>query len=173
MKRALAVICLMTLAASSRAAYLQTIVQDPKHPQVGVDALYTLKGASDGGTVSVAVVYHKGDPSDTLIPKPLLDLGVKPVSWSPLELGGGGNRDHAFGTIGVSANFAPTLLGPLAQALDASGKSAISRLITSPDGSGLKLGFCWKASAIQDGTLMPLNRWAFAPRLTVGGVWKF
>lgn len=173
MKRALAVICLMTLAASSRAAYLQTIFQDPKHPQVGADALFTMKGASDGGSASVAVVYHPASMTDTLIPQRLLDLGVKPISWAPVEVGGGGNRDHAFGTLGASANFAPTLLGPLAQLLDASGRSTVSKLILSPDGSGLKLGLCWKASAIQDGTILPVNRWVFSPRISVGGLWKF
>lgn len=169
----LLVVAFLALAGSANAAYLQNILQDPKHPQISANGLFTMKGAGDGGSLSAAVIFHKADPNDTIIPQRLLDLGVKPVSWAPLAIGGGGNRDHAFGTIGASANFAPTLLGPLAQALDASGKSFLSKLLVSPDDSGLNLGLCWKADAVRDGTILPLNRWAFAPRFTVGGVWRF
>lgn len=168
-----ALVCLGGLDA--RAAYFNTIVSDPAHPKISAKLLYTSKFALDGGLSDVALVYHKADPADCLWPKKLLDLGFPPVSWTLLEAGAGGNRETAFTHLGVSVNFAPTLLGPLINALDKIGgkAEALGMLLVSPDGSGLSLGLGWKANVVQNGGVVPFDHLRFPPRYSMGYVYQF
>lgn len=176
MTKILAALCLAAaLAAPSRAAYFKTFLQDPAHPKVSASALYTSRGAFDGAESDLAVIFHKADPAETLLPQALLDLGVKPVSWTLLEAGAGGNTRTGFLSAGPGLYVGPTLLGPLAQALDAAGGNyaVFGRLLVAPDGSGVRLGLHWKANAVENGGLARFNELRFAPRYVVGYGFQF
>lgn len=150
--------------------YFDTIVRDPKHPKVSASILYTSKADFDGGETSIALVYHKGDPTDTLWPQKLLDLGMPPLSWSLLELGFGGNRDSAFIRPGFAVDVAPTLLGPLKDALHAVGGVAgrFGSLLVAEDGTGVKLSVGWKTNLIQNGGIQRFDDLRLPPRYGIG-----
>ena len=167
---------MLLLCRPAKAAYFETIFSDPLHPRISATLLYTPQFKPDGGVANVAIIHHRASSQDTIIPKMLLNLGMQPVSWTLLELGGGGNREKGFGTIGTSVDLAPTLLGPLASwLLKVGGKgAAVSQLLVSPDGTGgVKLSIAWKADALEHGTIMPLNHWRFPPRYGVGYCYQF
>lgn len=156
--------------------YFETILKDPAHPKVGVGVLYTPAFIFDGGVTDVALIFHRANPDDTLWPQQLLDLGMVPVSWTLLEVGGGGNRETAFIHAGASVNLAPTVLTPLTKALARVGgvPAKIGAILVAPDGSaGVRFGVGWKANAVQNGGLAPLNAWRFPPRYGVGYVYQF
>lgn len=175
LKRLIAGLLLAVAAIPARAAYLDTIVQDPTHPKMSASLLYTSKLDFDGGVTDVALVYHKADPKDSLWPQKLIDAGVPALSWTLLESGVGGNRQTAFLDFGPSVDVAPTLLSPLTNALSKAGgtyaKAAL--LIVSPDGNGVKLGFGWKGNVIQNGGLTRFDDLRFAPRFKVGYNYQF
>lgn len=156
--------------------YFETIFRDPSHPKIGAGVLYTPSFEFDGGVTDVALVYHKADPDDTLWPQKLLDLGMPPVSWTLLEVGGGGNRESAFIHGGTSINLAPTVLGPLTAALGRAGGTAakIGAILIAPDGhAGVRFGVGWKANVIRNGGFERLNQLRFPPRYGVGYVYQF
>lgn len=156
--------------------YFETILKDPAHPKVGVGVLYTPSFEFDGGVTDVALIFHRADPTDTLWPQQLLDLGFPPISWTLLEVGGGGNRETAFIHAGASVNLAPTVLGPLVKGLERAGgvPAKIGQLLVLPDGSGgVRFGVGWKVNAVRNGGVAPLNEWRAPPRYGVGYVYQF
>lgn len=155
--------------------YFETIVRDIAHPKVTASTLYTSRFDFDGGETKAALVWHKGDPNDTLWPQQLLDLGMPPLSWALLELGVGGNRESAFGRIGSSVDIAPTILSPLSSALKGAGGTAavVGNLLVSPNGSGVNISFGWKANVIQNGGVARFNEWRFPPRFGFGYTYQF
>lgn len=155
--------------------YFSTLLQDPMHPKVSASFLYTPSFVPDGGVTNVALVYHKADPDNTLWPQSFLDAGFKPLSWTLLEVGIGGNRETAFFHGGLSVNIGPTLLGPLTQKLaEAGGKYAtFGSFLVSPDGSGVKIGLGWKTNIIRNGGLANIKDMRFPPRYSFGYVYVF
>lgn len=190
MKHYLLAVALICFGSSARAAlggvagpdgvkpstpYFETILKDPAHPRIGAGVLYTPAFEFDGAVTDVALVFHRANPDDTLWPKQLLDIGFPPISWTLLELGGGGNRESGFVHGGASVNLAPTVLGPLTKALEHAGGryAAIGRLLEAPNGSGIRFGVGWKANVIRDGGIAPLNTMTLPPRYSVGYLFQF
>lgn len=175
MKTLAAVVALLIVSVSAKAAYFDSILSDPAHPKISASMLYKSKLSFDGAESDVAVVFHKADVHETIIPQRLLDAGVKPVSWTLLEIGGGGDRVQAFASIGPGVYVAQTLLGPLTEVLrDAGGNYAkAADLIVSPNGSGVRLGIHWKSNVLENGGLVQFNRMRFAPRYVVGYSYQF
>lgn len=155
--------------------YFQTILKDPAHPKVSASLLYTAQMDFDGGVTDVALVYHKADPTDTLWPQKLLDLGMPPLSWTLLELGFGGNRDTAFARGGLAVDVAPTLLSPLKDGLHRIGGLAgrFGSLLVAENGTGVKLSVGWKTTLLQNGNLQRFNDLRFPPRYGVGYTYQF
>ena len=155
--------------------YFDTIFKDPKHPKISVAALFTSRAKFDGAVTNVALVYHKASESNTIIPKKLRDLGVQPISWTLIEAGAGGNSENAFVSGGLSLDLAPALIGPLAKLLARAGGRAekFSKLIVSPNGTGVKLGMAWKTDFLKDGTFQRLNDLRFPPRYSLGYTFQF
>lgn len=153
----------LLLASPASAQYFNTIAQNPAHPYMSAGTNLTMKGAFDGVTTQVALIWHKGDPKDSMLPQALLDAGVQPISWSLLDCGAGYGNGAGVLTCGSAVNLAPTLLGPLAKALGHSSSAMAQGLATmingSPAGTGLALGYTWHAEPIQSGTLLPFDRW--------------
>jgi hypothetical protein len=177
-KKTLAILALVVVSAvPSHAAYFEFIWQDPAHPQISGGSLFTPKMEYDGIGTDVAMMFHAADPNDTIIPQKLQDLGIKPISWCALCVGGGGNSKTGFATISASINVAPTLLGPVAKAVRQSKSPAAqiaADLIASGDGqSGLKIGVAWKSDVIVNGTVQPFDKWHFSPRFVFGETWRF
>lgn len=172
MKKTLLAALLLAGPAARAAAdpYFRTILQDPTHPKISASALYTSRGEFDGGVTDVALVYHKASAEDTLWPRQLLELGAPPISWTLVEVGAGGNRQTAYVRGGLAVDVAPTLLGPLTQALERAGGLAakFGNLIASHDGSGVKLSLGWKTTVVRNGGVPPLNEWSFPPRYGIG-----
>lgn len=155
--------------------YFNTIVKDPTHPKMSAELLYTPKIEFDGGVTDVALVYHKGDPTDTLWPQPLLDIGAPPFSWTLFEMGAGGNRDTGFIHTGASINVAPTLLGPLTEGLKSAGGTyaKIGTLLVAPDGGGVKLGIGWKTNIVRNGGFERFDHLSMPPRYGIGYTYQF
>jgi len=155
--------------------YFQTILKNLAHPKMSASLLYTSKGDFDGGVTDVALIYHKGDPTDTLWPQQLLDLGMPPVSWTLLEFGFGGNRQSAFVRPGISVDVAPTLLGPIKDALHGIGGIAgrFGSLLVAENGSGVKASVGWKADLIQNGSVQRFNDLRLPPRYGIGYTFAF
>jgi len=173
---ALLLVSLLAIASSASARpYFDTVFKDPKHPKISASVLYTADGKFDGGMTNVAVVYHKADPDNSLLPRKIRDLGVEPISWTLLELGGGGNQENAFGAGGTSIDVAPALLGPIKKVLERAGGRAakFAPLLVSSNGSGVKLGISWKADIIKHGRFQRFNDLSFPPRYTVGYTYQF
>lgn len=161
-------------AAKPSKPYLETIFTDPAHPQLSAGVTFNSKFTFTGGVTMVAPVYHRGDPDNSLIPKKLQDMGLKPISWG-LNIGVGGAEGNFVVPFGFSANLTPTVLGPALKAMRASGNSTaqgIASIIDSPAG-GVAFGPAWTAYPMRDGVVRPLNEWSFPPGWFVGGLWKF
>lgn len=176
MTKLIAMLLTIGLAGEAQAKpYFDTIIKDPAHPKMSAQLLYTPQFDFDGGVTNVALVYHKADPTDTLWPRKLLDLGMPPISWTLLEVGLGGNRQTAFVHGGLAVDVAPTLLGPLTNALKAAGGTAakIGSLIVAPNGSGVKLSVGWKTNVIQNGGLVRLHDLRLPPRYGFGYSYQF
>lgn len=178
MKLALTAAVLLSLASSTPAfagPYFNTVLKDPLHIPVSMQVLFTPQFGVDGGVTDAAMVWHKGSPDDSMWPQTLLNLGFPPVSWTLLELGAGGNTEDAFVHAGAGLNVAPTVLGPLTQALSAAGGTyaAFGKLLVAPDGTGLSLSAGWKANVIKNGVIPPLDQLTFPPRFGVGYIWVF
>lgn len=174
MKHALIVSFVMFLAPLTHAKYFQNIIQDPTHPQLSLGETFTPRFKPNGLCTEAAVVYHVADPNETLIPKALLDLGVKPESWA-FNIGVGGDHGTFFVPMGLSINLTPSVLGPVLSPMKASSNSTlnfIANVVDSPSG-GVAFGPAWTAYPIVDGTVLPLNRWRFPPGWFVGGLWRF
>lgn len=136
-----------------------------KHAATSLNTLVTPKGAFDGMALQTALVWHKGDPANTLIPERLQALGVKPFSWTLLACGGSAGNGEAAFVCGSSVNVAPTLLGPLADLLKGT-SSGIAQAVgdfiakdPNASGAGLNLGYAWSAKPIVNGAMQPLNHW--------------
>lgn len=167
----LAAMSALVLATPSQAAYFQWIGGDPSHPKTAVDTLFTPRTFQfDGAETNVAVVFHAPDPNESIIPTRLLLAGVKPVGWTLLELGAGGNSSQGFGTVGTSVELGQTALGPLTTALEdlGGGYKSFAQLLIAPNGDGLKLGIKWKANVLANGGVQPFDKWRFPPRYTIG-----
>lgn len=123
----------------------------------------------------LSLVYHKADVEYTLIPQSLLDLGIKPISWSALNLGVGGANGSFVVPLGPSINLTPSVLGPLTQALEHSGNPYLNGLGNFIDGprGGISFGPIWAAHPMIEGTIQPFNKWRFVPGWFAGGMWKF
>jgi len=148
-----------------------------KHPVVSAGANITMKGAYDGVTTQTAIIWHRGDVNNTLLPDALLNVGVKPVSWTLLSCGAGYGKGTGMLTCGSSVNVAPTLLGPLAQILKATSNPAAIAAGTfiagTPSGTGLALGYTWHMEPVQGGTVMPFDRWGSHLDAFIGAVYGF
>ncbi len=175
LQAAVAVALFWIFAPRARAAYFDTIFQDPAHPKLSAKFLYTPKFAPDGGVTDVAAVYHRADPADSLWPRALLAAGLPPLSWTLLELGAGGNSQSGFLHFGASVNAAPTILGPLTARLRAAGGTyaKAADVLSAPNGTGLALGLGWKADAVANGGLRRFNQMRFPPRFGVGYTYQF
>ena len=158
---------LLALAVSPAAAfdgpYFTALWENPAHPVASVGSLLTAKGAYDGVSTKVTLVWHKADAANSITPQALQNIGVKPFSWTLLDCGAGYGNGTGKLNCGAGVNLAPTILGPIAQPLKASSSplaQAAGAIIGGlPDGSGLNVGPTWAATPIQNGTLRPLNRW--------------
>lgn len=177
MKHWLAVVALICFGSSAAQAkpYFDTILKDPAHPKLTLSTLFTSRAAFDGAETKAAIVYHKGDATDTLWPQKLLDLGAPPLSWALFELGVGGNSQSAFVRGGASVDVAQTILGPAAQLLRGAGGTAavIGNLLISPDGNGVNLSIGWKARLIENGMPLRINDIRLPPRYGVGYTYQF
>lgn len=176
MKHFLLAVALICFGSNAYAGpYFDTFFRDPSHPKISAQILYTSRFDFDGGVSDVALVYHKADPGDSLWPKTFLAAGIPPLSWTLLEVGGGGNTQTGFVHFGTSINVAPTVLGPAIAALhNAGGKAAaFGNLLVSPDGSGLKLSLGWKADVVENGGFRRFNELRFPPRYGIGYVYQF
>lgn len=175
MKHWLIAVSLICFGSQAHAAYFDTLFRDPTHPKIAVSSLFTPKFVFDGAESDVALVFHKADPNETIIPQRLLDAGVKPVSWTLLEAGAGGDRHTGFASVGPGIYVAGTLLGPLTALLEYAGGTyaTVGKLLVSPDGGGLRLGIHWKANAVENGALVPFNHLRFAPRYVLGYSYQF
>ncbi len=157
---------LLALAAPVQAfdgPYFTAIWENPKHPLTSAGSLLTAKGGYDGVSTKVALVWHKADPDDSLIPAALQNIGVKSFGWTLLDCGAGYGNGTGKLDCGTGINFAPTLLGPIAAPLKASTSKlaqAIGAIVGGlPDGSGLNVGPTWAATPVQHGVLLPINHW--------------
>ncbi len=171
MKKTLLLIATLIALAASRAAafdgpYFQGIWENGNyaHPLASAGELMTTKGAYDGVATKIALVWHPADPLNSIIPLSFQRAGIKPFSWTLLDCGAGYGNGTGKLDCGAGVNFAPTLLGPLAQPLEASSSPAAQlagQIISAdlPNGSGLNIGPTWAATPIQNGTIMPLNHW--------------
>ncbi len=157
--------------------YFMTLVSNPAHPYVSLGSNFTTKGEFDGMTSQVALIWHKGDPNNTLIPDSLQNAGLKPFSWTLLACGAGYGNGTGVLTCGSSINVAPTLFGPLAQVLNATSnpvaKAIASFMAGAPNGSGLALGYTWHMEPVADGALKPFNQWGSHVDAFIGAGYSF
>lgn len=164
---------LLVLAAPARAAYFETFFQDPKHPVTSASAIWTAEFKSDGAVADLAVLFHRPDANDSLLFRACpacKDAGLRPIGWSLVEIGAGGNAENGFFTFGSSVDASPTVLGPLSDLLKRQGgKCALAgSLLYDDKGNGLKLSIRWKAEVISGGIVQPFDRWRFPPRYGIG-----
>lgn len=174
--KSIVIVALLFAAKSAKAApYFDNLARDPQHPKVSASALYTPRMQPDGAVSNVALVWHKADPADCLWPAALLNAGFPPISWTLLEVGGGGNTRSGFADFGAGVNVAPTLLGPLTAAMNRAGGNwkAAGSLISNPNGSGLKVGVDWKSSVVSNGGLLRFNQMRLNDRLSFGYAYQF
>lgn len=165
------------VAADFDGAYFHTIIQNSSHPYVSAGSNFTTKGKFDGATTQVAMIWHKGDAKNTLIPQFALDAGAKPFSWTLVACGAGYGNGTGVLTCGSSINVAPTLFGPLSQLLNLTqnpiAKAIGTFLVGTPSGSGLALGYTWHMEPVRDSTLKPLNHWGSHADMFVGVGYEF
>ena len=171
---------LLLLAAPASAfdgPYFTAIWENPSHPVASAGSLLTAKGGYDGVTTKIALVWHKADATNSIIPQDLQNIGVKPFSWTLLDCGAGYGNGTGKMDCGAGVNLAPTLLGPLAAPLKASSSplaQAAGGIIGGlPDGSGLNVGPTWAATPVQHGTLLPVNHWGSHLDFFFGGTYSF
>ena len=155
--------------------YITGIWHNPAHPLQSVSFMYTSQMAFDGMKTDVMIAGHKADPKDTLWPQKALDLGLPPLSYSLLDLGFGGNSHTAFVTLGPSVEVAHTLLGPLTIAMNKAGGNwaTASKIISAPDGSGVRIGLAWKATVLDNSGVPRLDQIRFPPRYTFGYAYQW
>jgi len=159
---------------ASAGTYLDSIFQNPTHPQVSVGATFSSQFKANGAATALAVVYHPADPKTSLIPDTIQALGVAPVSWA-INLGGGGNSGSYFVPMGFTANLTPTVLGPGLKLLNDSGNpilKGIASVISSQNG-GVAFGPQWTAYPIVDGVFVPFNKYRMAPGYFCGAAYRF
>jgi hypothetical protein len=146
------------------------------HPIVTMGTLMTTKGAYDGVTTQVALVWHKGDKYNTIIPQALQDMGVQPMSWTLLNAGAGYGNGTGNMLCGSSVNVGPSLLGPVGQLLKQSNNivaQTAGNFLQGTSAGGVALGYVWNANPIKDGALMPFNQWGSHLDAFLGAEWKF
>lgn len=147
-----------------------------KHPIVSQVALTTFKGHYDGVSTDAALVWHHGDPKNTLLPDALVNAGVYPPSWG-LVGGAGYGNGAANVNSGLSVNAAPTLLGflgkPLSQSSNSAAKAVGGAILGAPQGVSLSLGTVWYANPVVNGTVLPVNHWGSHADWTVGLAYAF
>lgn len=157
--------------------YFMTLASNPSHPYVSLGSNFTTKGEYDGMTSQVALIWHKGDPTNTLIPDFALNAGLKPFSWTLLACGAGYGNGTGVLTCGSSINVAPTLFGPLAQVLNATSnpvaKAIASFVAGAPNGSGLALGYTWHMEPVSGGALSPFSQWGSHVDAFIGAGYEF
>lgn len=165
------------LAPKLNGAYFKTLLSNPSHPYVSLGSNFTTKGEFDGMTSQVALIWHKGDPTNTLIPDFALNAGIKPFSWTLVACGAGYGNGSGVLTCGSSINVAPTLFGPLAQALKLTSNPVANAVATfiagAPNGSGLALGYTWHMEPVAQGALKPFNQWGSHVDAFVGAGYMF
>lgn len=158
-------------------AYFRTLASNPAHPYVSLGSNFTTRGEYDGMTSQVALIWHKGDPANTLIPDFALNAGLKPFSWTLAACGAGYGNGTGVLTCGSSINVAPTLFGPLAQVLKATGNPVAKAIATfmagAPNGSGLALGYTWHMEPVADGALKPFSQWGSHVDAFIGAGYEF
>lgn len=175
MKRIILPLLLLLLAPRVLSAsefngpYIDSIFMHPASVPYSAGATFSSSFKANGGATMAGIAWHKADPHNTLMPQRLLDLGVKPVGWA-LNIGLGGNSGDYFVPMGLSANIMPTALGPGLKLMDESGNAVlrgISGLLSSKNG-GVSFGPQWTAHPVENGTILPLNRWRFPPGWFLG-----
>ena len=175
MKTSLLIVALTCFCSKVQAApYLDSIFQNPTHPQVSVGATFSSQFSANGAATMLAVIYHAADPNNSLIPKSVQALGMQPVSWA-VNVGVGGNAGNYFIPVGVSVNLTPTVLGPALKLMNNSGNKTlqgVSSLISSSNG-GVAFGPQWTAYPLVNGDMLPLNHWRFPPGWYCGATFRF
>ena len=164
-----AILMILTSAASAATfdgQYFQEVWanQNYLHPITSTLALETFKGASDGACADVSLIWHHGDPKNTLLPQWLLNAGVQPISWGWVGGGGYSTTNHsATVNSGIMVNLAPSVLGPIATPLSTSSNAVLSAIgnaiLGVPKGMSVALGPVWYAEPVSNGTLLPVNHW--------------
>ncbi len=165
----------LLLPVSLDAAYFKTIVSDINHPQMSAGATFNSRFSPIGGIINYSIIYHPADADDSLIPGFLLRSGVRPISWSLLDVGVGGASGNFIAPVGASINLTPTVLGPLVDYLGKSESSiarGIGNIISGPNG-GVAFGPKWVAYPVVDSVVVPVTQWRFPPGWFVGGMWTF
>lgn len=172
MKTMLAAALIALAAQVSAAPYFRPLDLSAPRFSAGV-LLDPAGGAAPAAFTSAAIVTHS--PEDgCLFPS------IACVDWSPLTIGGsfGGSR----GTLGVgpSANMAPIMraglllavekLTPDDQFLDLKDRLGVGS--QSPSDVTVALGPSLAWNVIEGGTVLPINRWKGAVRVTIGAAWK-
>jgi hypothetical protein len=163
------------LSFSAKAAYFDGIWDNPTHPITSLTAFYSPSLSFDGMATSAAIIYHRADIADSILPKSWLAAGVQPVAWSLLDFTAGGDSHSAFISIGPSVNLAQSLLGPVSASMQRAGGNCamIGKLLVSPDGAGLRLAIDWKGYVLQNGEITRLNQMRFPPRYGIGYTYPF
>jgi hypothetical protein len=167
---------LALLASQSQAAYFDSFFAHPSHPQVGARVLFDTKVVARGAMTDLALFYHRANDQDSIIPQSWRDAGIKPISWSLLDLGIGKQSGEFILAAGPSMNLSPAILGPICSRLKASENAtlrALGNVLDSSNGKGIAFGPKWYATPIRDTTVLPLNQWDFRPGFTLGATWAF
>lgn len=170
---------IFALAFGPRAAFAAPYFRpiDPAAPQIGARLLLDPRAIKNSAGVSdIALVTHS-TADGSIIPGAWRGI-IAPEDWTPLEIGGGGSfSGNGIIDAGASANIAPQLAGILAK-VGCSGAAclAIQSVMNSnyaKSGLGFSAGPAWAAQIVQNGTLLPVDKWQGLFRLSVGASWKF
>jgi len=175
MRSLLALLVMLLPSLSLASPYFRMI--NPKHPQVAAGALFDPAGLGKTQAVtSLALVTHS-TKDGSIIPEKLQPY-FPPESWTPLQIGGGGNGGEYVATIGASANFLP-----IAQKWALHGIEKISKpesltglkeaLVPAAGSFSLAAGPAFAFVPIRGGVMLPVSEWKGLFRWYGGAAWKF
>jgi hypothetical protein len=166
----------LALAAPVQAAYFSTFFQEPTKPHISAGALFDSRLIARGAASNLSLIFHRANTDDSLIPKSWQEAGIKPIAWSLLDVGIGKQSGDFIIAVGASVNLSPTILGPVADKMKASGSlflRGFGYLLDSSGGSGIAFGPKWMACPLHGDTFKPFNQWNFTPGWFLGASWQF
>lgn len=174
----LAVTGLSTTSFAFDGPYFQGIWEGNNltHPVVSAGTLLTTKGDYDGVTTQVALIWHKGDPKNSLVPESLQKFGLQPVSFTLLNCGAGYGNGTGNMLCGSSLNVGPTVMGPLGtliKQVDNPLTKTIGSFLDGSSSGGVALGYVWNMTPVLDGAVQPFNRWGSHLDVFLGATWNF